>query len=1150
MAIECRENIAAQATLNGLAIVVFGSAGEDGGPLNLKRVSATRWKYDGRVEIGTNIQGLILVAQSEEIGDIGYIHLTEAELVEFRTRAVPDDQFVNTPEFRRQLLIEGNRPSLTLSFLMCVTPPDENIASRNDQDRVFRDTNSELAVAAVSALPNSDPKKPRMLRSYGNLFLQRFHTTRRESDINNSIYFFERAVQLVRMQGDSPEDGQLPEFLEDAGNAFFERYEQTRNLPDLDQAISRLERAVSGRSAVHADLPQWLNALGTYFGLRSKHTGDVTDISKAISAVQKAIHLTADSHTDMPILLYNLGISFISRFKRAGDVNDISEAISAHEKAIHLISDSDAKRPILLKDLALSFAHRFEYTRDLTDISESISTFQKAIHLIPDRHARMREWLNDLGTAFQFRFEHSGDLADISESISVHQKAIRLAADGDPNMHRWQNNLGNAFMCRFQKTRDLTDISEAISALQQALHHTPNSHPDMPQRLNNLGTAFANRFRLKGNVADISEAISSLQKAVRLTPDDHVDKPSWLNNLGTVLTHRFEQTRSPADISEAISALQKAIHLPPNDLGSMPGVMNNLGNSYMARFKHIGNPYRQAAISSTGSPSIRLRAARNWAQFSQNLDPSLSLDAFDTVIELLSQVAGLEQTMQRRHANLVDISDLSMAAAAAAFSAGRPDKALEWLEQGRCLVWSQLNNLRTPLDGLQSAGSRLELESIESEASMSQKISLQDQATAHVKLAKDWDRLLLKARTIPGYEDFLRPAQCSTILEHLPKSGPVVIVNVHKNRCDALALISGVDDPLHIPLDEFSNEKAVKLRVRLQTHLHSSGVRMRGAEADGDDERATKRYVKTKSGSVMKDILHELWTSVVKPILDGLRFSVSSPSHPSRIWWCVTGPLAFLPIHAAGIYAGPSAELGSAISDFAISSYTPTVSALVERVKKPRKIDEENMGLFMISQPATPNLPPIPATTKEIRAIERILKDRDFRVLCLERDAATVDQGMKNMENHSCVHFACHASQDVREPLRSGFFLHDGPLELSRIIEKQLKAADLAFLSACQTSAGDEKLSEEAVHLAAGMLAAGYRGVVATMWSIKDRYGPVIAEDFYKDLLRRGAQDRKTGFDSSEAAYALHYATQQIRKILDDSESSLLVWVPYVHFGL
>ncbi|KAJ6529941.1 hypothetical protein DFH09DRAFT_934658, partial [Mycena vulgaris] len=41
-------------------------------------------------------------------------------------------------------------------------------------------------------------------------------------------------------------------------------------------------------------------------------------------------------------------------------------------------------------------------------------------------------------------------------------------------------------------------------------------------------------------------------------------------------------------------------------------------------------------------------------------------------------------------------------------------------------------------------------------------------------------------------------------------------------------------------------------------------------------------------------------------------------------------------------------------------------------------------------------------------------------------------------------------------------------------------------LSACQTARGAKGLQEESVHLAAGMLLAGYRGVIATMWSIMD----------------------------------------------------------------
>ncbi|PPQ90733.1 hypothetical protein CVT25_010170 [Psilocybe cyanescens] len=115
-----------------------------------------------------------------------------------------------------------------------------------------------------------------------------------------------------------------------------------------------------------------------------------------------------------------------------------------------------------------------------------------------------------------------------------------------------------------------------------------------------------------------------------------------------------------------------------------------------------------------------------------------------------------------------------------------------------------------------------------------------------------------------------------------------------------------------------------------------------------------------------------------------------------------------------------------------------------------------------------------------------------------------------------------------------------------------MKGADLAFLSACQTSTGDEKLSEEAVHLAGGMLAAGYKDVVATMWSIKDSYGPKLAEAFYKNLLSYKVED-ETGskrLSSEGAAHALHYATQEMQKTLDNSESSLLMWVPFVHFGL
>ena len=153
-----------------------------------------------------------------------------------------------------------------------------------------------------------------------------------------------------------------------------------------------------------------------------------------------------------------------------------------------------------------------------------------------------------------------------------------------------------------------------------------------------------------------------------------------------------------------------------------------------------------------------------------------------------------------------------------------------------------------------------------------------------------------------------------------------------------------------------------------------------------------------------------------------------------RIWWCATGPLAFLPIHAAGIYATSTTEAGPTLADFAISSYIPNVRALTERVLNSLQVLDKRVknktSFFMISQPETPNLPRIPGTTKEVLAIMQLLKNHNIPFLCLNGEVATVDQGITYMETHSCIHFACHAYQDAEKPMKSSFMLHDGGLEL------------------------------------------------------------------------------------------------------------------------
>lgn len=255
-----------------------------------------------------------------------------------------------------------------------------------------------------------------------------------------------------------------------------------------------------------------------------------------------------------------------------------------------------------------------------------------------------------------------------------------------------------------------------------------------------------------------------------------------------------------------------------------------------------------------------------------------------------------------------------------------------------------------------------------------------------------------------------------------------------------------------------------------------------------------------------------------------------------------------LPLHAAGIYEGTHPE---SIFDYAISSYIPTISLLTERVKRSAQvIPEGDTGICLVSQAAAPGLPFIPGTRDEVARVAAIFNhEPDITVLRLEDGEATKTAALSAVRSHGWIHLACHGSQNPKEPLKSSFALADGRLELSTIIKNNSKDAEFAFLSACQTSTGDITLSEESVHLAAGMLVAGYRGVVGTMWSINDRHAPGVAEDFYRELLARsvdvGGKKRLVG---EQAACALHYAVQRLRKRVGDS--NYLVWVPYVHFGV
>jgi hypothetical protein len=251
------------------------------------------------------------------------------------------------------------------------------------------------------------------------------------------------------------------------------------------------------------------------------------------------------------------------------------------------------------------------------------------------------------------------------------------------------------------------------------------------------------------------------------------------------------------------------------------------------------------------------------------------LSAYECTIGLMPVVAWLGLPIQDRHEHLVTMSEIARDAAASAISLEQYDRALEWLEQGRSIVWNQILQLRTPVDELCEVNpdladrllrvSRILDRGVEQKEDLG---STEQDGQRYRALTMEWESILEEIRSLPKFEDFLKPPRASR-LRDAAQNGPVVVINMAKKRCEALALVPGMEEVICIPLPDITYNKVAEMRDELKDHLYSKGIRMRG-------ERAAQKWIEDGNTNDCRGILAELWNGLIKPVLDSLAFSVGS----------------------------------------------------------------------------------------------------------------------------------------------------------------------------------------------------------------------------------------------------------------------------------
>jgi CHAT domain-containing protein/tetratricopeptide (TPR) repeat protein len=901
------------------------------------------------------------------------------------------------------------------------------------------------------------------------------------------------------------------------------RHKQLGAMQDLDEAIVLDREAFDLRPKGHPGRSMALSTLVFNFSSRYKQLGEMQDLDEAIVLAREALGLRSQGHPDRPASLHHLSYSLSSRYIQLGAMQDLDEAIVLNRDTLDLRPQGHPDRSISLYNLASNLTSRYRQLGAMQDLDEAIVLAREALGLRPQGHPDRSISLCNLASNLSSRYKQLGAMQDLDEAIVVGREALHLCPQGHPDRSISLRNLAICLCHRFDQVGLMQDLEEAVDLGQEALGLCPQGHPDQSKNLNNRAAVLSSRFRQVCPIQDLDEAIVLGREALNLRPQGHPDRSMSLNSLAYFLSSRYKQFGAMQDLDEAIVLAREALGFCPQGHPERSRSLNDLARCLCNRFtrlkqlqdkEELFGLYAQLVHVPQVAACIDLSAAKAWICAAEDFQHPTILLAYETSLQLLIQHI---TTLPSLPQHLVILKNHTSSLAVNAFSACLhkcvPARAVELLEQGRGVFWSQLTRLRSPLVDLirfGPAGKTLADEFTQLALLIRNAFNSpgtdQHERVCHLNL--EMERVVINIRKLPGLSRFLLPLLFSD-LQRAASGGPVIIVNASKYSCDALIAFPD-RDPVHIPLQ--ITQEDVR---RLSKELHALTVRAKRADMTRE----------------LASFLRKLWDEIVSPIVDCLR-----KTHPfqSRIWWCPTAEFSVLPLHAAGPYRKGEQNL----PDLYISSYTPTLTALIRaRRRNPSNSANEEKRFVAIGQAKA-------AGESELLSVGAELVNIGQRVHGLatftriDGEESCTSRVVEELGKNGWVHLACHGLPDRKHPFESAFALHDGHFTIQQIIGCDPKNPEFAYLSACHTTVGDEESPDKVIYLASAMQFIGFRSVIGTMWAVDDGQTNKITSTFYKHMV-----DASGRLDYTRAALALNKTMKSVHNVPFDQR------ILYIHLG-
>ncbi|KAG8897214.1 hypothetical protein FRB99_008359, partial [Tulasnella sp. 403] len=986
----------------------------------------------------------------------------------------------------------------------------------------------EAIVCSRDALllrPDHHPDRPYTTNNLTNALLARYGRLGRIADLEETITHSREAL-LLYTGGHHPN---RPTTLNILGNALYFRYTKLRHIPNLDESIVLLREALSLLPDNHSSRPMHLNNLANALITRYRTLENTSDLGEAIVYSREALSLRSDGHADRPLSLDNLATALLGRYDQLKHVSDLEGAILHYQEALSLRPGDHPHRPSSLNNLAAALLARYNQLGHTPDLEETVIHLREALSLPNGNHADRPSTLNNFINALLIR---SGSISNLEEGIMLAKEALFMCHTDDPARSEYIFNLANLVYTRYEGMGDVGSQDEAICLYGEALSLRPGNHHGRAATLQSLGIALLARDR---DESDRVVGMGYIEESLSLLPSHSPIRQTAIINL-LLLSHRMKH--STIDWTTLRDRCIEVAKLTPPEHPSysrmallIAPILHTWGEGVSELLTAIGlDPdlnaedatlaLLQSGSQSVASPSIyQLQATCAWVELSQEFGRPCSLEMYHLMLQHLdlSVAYGSSLDIRRQqlttHAVLLQARNMVSGAVAFAIEQGAVETAIEFLERGRSILLAQLSLYRAA-SGLETVAPELarrfydlswQAESAtltEAQASPDTETTLpfEDPISRSDRLRRQWEAAVDEIREVEGFENFLRPMPFAD-LQKAAAQGPVILINIDRMRSDAI-IVTSQHQPIVVPLPSATPERVEALVGLFQ------GV------------------AKSLPKSNAYDSLRSLWEDFGEPIVSALEGIPDVPKG-SRIWWCPTGAVTALPLHAAGNYYAR----GKRLPDLYVSSYTPTLSAL-SRARQVRLQRSGVPSILAIGQSRTPNLRPLPAVPEELARV----KGRMPHMTAIEDEHGTCDAVLSTVRQHRWIHLACHGIVRPENPLQSHFALHNGPLSLFQLMQIRLPDAELAFLSCCHSASGNSNIPDEFLHLAAGMQFSGFKSVVATMWAMNDAVGPTLADEFYRVLL-----GRKGKGDYRNSAKALSDAL----KILRREGIPLEVWINF-----